>query len=89
LQYTDLEIGVEIFKHYHSCGTWFPNRQQTERYIMNLPYFKKVYMTSSNLPEDMAYRYIIVTYAHTLGRSGIPADSYEQSFRGTTSFADI
>jgi hypothetical protein len=56
---------------------------------MNLPYFKKVYMTSSNLPEDMAYRYIIVTYAHTLGRSGIPADSYEQSFRGTTSFADI
>jgi hypothetical protein len=36
LQYTDLEIGVEIFKHYHSCGTWFPNRQQTERYIMKV-----------------------------------------------------
>lgn len=35
-QYTDLEIGLEIFIHYKSSGTWFPNRQQTERYIMRI-----------------------------------------------------
>lgn len=68
-----------IYNHYPAC----------KEVQFNLPFYKKAFITSSNLPEDMAYRYVIVTYGHTLGRSGIPATTYEQSFRGTTSFADV
>lgn len=69
-----------IYSHYPSC----------KEVAFNLPYYKKTYVnTGTNLPEDLAYRYVIVTYAHTLGRSGILADAHEQSFRGTTSYSDI
>jgi len=69
-----------IYLHYPSC----------KEVSFNLPYYKKTYVNAgTNLPEDLAYRYIIVTYAHTLGRSGILADAHEQSFRGTTSYSDI
>jgi hypothetical protein len=89
--YCDKKFVLQPYNDFVGSGTniIYSHYPASKEIQMNLPYFKKVYMTSSNLPEDMAYRYIIVTYAHTLGRSGIPADSYEQSFRGTTSFADI
>ncbi len=79
--YNDFAAGETaiIYNHYPA----------SKEISFNLPYYKKVYMTTSNLPEDMAYRYVIVTYAHTLGRSGIAANAFEQSFRGTTSFSDI
>lgn len=69
-----------IYSHYPAC----------KDVSFNLPYYKKTYINAgSNLPEDLAYRYVIVTYGHTLGRSGILADAHEQSFRGTTSYSDI
>ena len=68
-----------IYNHY-------PSQKELQ---FNLPYYKKTYINASNEPEDLAYRYIVIVYGHTLGRSGIVATSYEQNIRGTTSFADI
>ena len=58
---------------------------------LDLPYYKKSYMGGNTgiSPTDLNFSYGVVIYAHTLGRDGIPADGFEVSQRGTTSFSDI
>lgn len=91
--YKDVKYILQPYNDFNPTGTGlniiYNHYPASKEMQFNLPFYKKAYMTQSNLPEDMAYRYIMVTYGHTLGRSGIVASSFEQSFRGTTSFADV
>lgn len=80
--YNDLGTGSTniIYNNYPAC----------KELMVNLPYFKKCFFdgASALTPNDLEFRYIMVVYGHTLGRSGVTADSFECSIRGTTSFAD-
>lgn len=80
--YNDLASGGTsiIYNNYPACKEMF----------LNLPHFKKTFFDGSTAltPNDLEFRYQVVIYGHSLGRSGIVANSYECSLRGTTSFSD-
>jgi len=59
--------------------------------LLTLPHYGKAHYPNSGslTPDDLDTRYTVIIYGHSLGRSGIVANAYEASIRGTTTFTDI
>ena len=79
--YNSLTTGDIIYNHYPAA----------KDVLLNMPHYAKAHFPNSGslTADDLDTRYTVIVYGHTLGRSGIPADSFECSFRGTTSFTDM
>ncbi len=90
--YRDQKFVLQPYNDLASSGTSiiYNNYPACKELMVNLPYYKKCFFDGGSAlsPNDLEFRYIMVVYAHTLGRSGVVANSYECSIRGTTSFAD-
>lgn len=80
--YNDFPSGQTsiIYNNYPAC----------KEIMLNLPHYKKCFFNGNTAlsPNDLESRYIIIMYAHTLGRNGVIANSYDCTIRGTTSFMD-
>ena len=64
---------------------FYPSRKNI---FLNLPHYAKTRInTSTNLPEDLDTHYVVMIYASSIGKDR-PADDWEVSVRGTTSFTD-
>lgn len=90
--YKDMKF---VLQPYNDLGTTstniiYNNYPACKELFLNLPHYKKCFFDgpSAITPNDLEFRYQVIIYAHSLGRSGIVADSYECSLRGTTSFTD-
>lgn len=78
--YNDVNLPPStIYNHYPA----------SKEYQFNMPYYKKTYIPPSGLsPSDLNFSYGVVLYAHTLARDNFPANGFEVTTRGTTSFCD-
>ena len=79
--YNSLATGDIIYNHYPAA----------KDVLLSMPHFAKAHFPNSGslTADDLDTRYTVIIYGHTLGRSGVAADSYEASLRGTTSFTDM
>jgi len=79
--YNSLATGDIIYNHYPAA----------KDVLLTMPHYAKGHFPNSGslTADDLDTRYTVIVYGHTLGRSGVIADSYECSLRGTTSFTDM
>lgn len=90
--YKDFKFILQPYNDLASGGTSiiYNNYPAAKEIMLNLPHFKKAFFNgnTSLSSNDVDTRYIVIMYAHTLGRSGVIANSYDCSIRGTTSYTD-
>lgn len=90
--YKDFKFILQPYNDLASGGTSiiYNNYPACKEIVLNMPHYKKAFFNGNTAlsPNDLDTKYIIVMYAHTLGRSGVVANSYDCSLRGTTSFSD-
>ncbi len=93
--YKDTKFILQPYNDFPGAGTTtniiYSHYPAAKDVLLTMPHYGKAHFANSGSlsPDDLDTRYSVVIYGHSLGRSGIVADSYEASIRGTTSFTDM